>query len=355
MSTARNNPLRGYGRDMIAGLTVSIVTLSLGAAFGQLSGRGVLIGMLSAAVIPVVTSLLGGTRVQCSGPTGPMTAAFAAIMLTVTASFGPTGQAEGMMNLVLLLPATLIAILAMTVVAHAGNLPVEFAIAERSLRSMGDIAGLLAQNDSSGWPWHLTIVALPLALQLASVAYMDTLLTSLIIDKMRRERSARNRELGAQGMAMGVVALFGGIPGAQATERSVLMIREGARTRLAGVSTGLIALLVIILFQDAITLIPKAVFAGILLKIGYDVFDWQPLRMWLQRRVFGRKEVHTHVSTLEIAIILTIAAVTALIDVTLAVLAGTAAFYALRRVPSLRRRLMDLVPVKETEGVTDEP
>lgn len=249
----------------------------------------------------------------------------------------------------------MIAIFVMTVVAHAADLPVEFAMAERSLRSMSDIAGLLAQNTPSGWPWHLTIVALPLALQLASVAYMDTLLTSLIIDKMRLERSARNRELGAQGMAMGVVALFGGIPGAQATERSVLLIREGARTRLAGVSTGLCALLIIILLQDAVTLIPKAVFAGILLKIGYDVFDWQPLRMWLQRRVLGKKEVQTQVSTLEIVIILTIATVTALIDVTLAVVAGTAGFYILRRVPSLRPRLMDLVPVKETEGVADEP
>lgn len=60
--------------DLIAGLTVSFAALSLGAAFGVMSGRGAFAGMLSAAIIPIVTSLLGGTRLQASGPTAPMTA-----------------------------------------------------------------------------------------------------------------------------------------------------------------------------------------------------------------------------------------------------------------------------------------
>ncbi len=60
--------------DITAGLTVSFAAISLGAAFGVMSGRGAFAGMISAAVIPIVTSIFGGTRIQASGPTAPMTA-----------------------------------------------------------------------------------------------------------------------------------------------------------------------------------------------------------------------------------------------------------------------------------------
>ena len=61
-------------RQILAALTVSFVAISLGAAFGVMSGRGALAGILSAGVIAFITSLIGGTRIQCSGPTAPMTA-----------------------------------------------------------------------------------------------------------------------------------------------------------------------------------------------------------------------------------------------------------------------------------------
>ena len=62
---------RPIGQDILAGLTVSFVAVSLGAAFGIASGRedGAFIGILSSAVIASVTSAVGGTRIQCSGPT----------------------------------------------------------------------------------------------------------------------------------------------------------------------------------------------------------------------------------------------------------------------------------------------
>ena len=66
--------------DMIAGLTVSFAALSLGAAFGTMSGRGAFAGMVGAAIIPIITSLFGGTRLQASGPTAPMTAVSALVV-----------------------------------------------------------------------------------------------------------------------------------------------------------------------------------------------------------------------------------------------------------------------------------
>ena len=74
--------MRDLIHNAVVGLAVSFVALSLGAAFGILSGRGAFAGMLSAGVIALVTSLLGGTRVQCSGPTAPMSVV-AAVVISV--------------------------------------------------------------------------------------------------------------------------------------------------------------------------------------------------------------------------------------------------------------------------------
>jgi MFS superfamily sulfate permease-like transporter len=82
------------------------------------------------------------------------------------------------------------------------------------------------------------------ALQLAILCYLDTLLTSLVVDKMVQERDSSDettnkaKELSAQGLANGAVAIFGGLPGAQATIRSVLILKEGGTMRLAGIAAG---------------------------------------------------------------------------------------------------------------------
>ena len=87
----------------------------------------------------------------------------------------------------------------------------------------------------------ILIQALPFALQLTLLAYLDSLLTSLVIDNMTKEKTRQDKELIAQGLANGLTAIAQGIPGAQATIRSVLLLKEGAKTRLAGVMVGVFA------------------------------------------------------------------------------------------------------------------
>ena len=61
-------------QNLLAGATTSFAAIALGAAFGDASGRGALVGILSAGVIATTAAILGGPMVQCSGPTAPMTA-----------------------------------------------------------------------------------------------------------------------------------------------------------------------------------------------------------------------------------------------------------------------------------------
>ena len=96
MSTEKKT---NYGREALAGLTVSFVAISLGAAFGVASGRedGAFVGILSAGVIALITALFGGTRIQCSGPTAPMTAVMATLVAAaMTGVLAPQIEALGM-------------------------------------------------------------------------------------------------------------------------------------------------------------------------------------------------------------------------------------------------------------------
>ena len=64
--------------DVTAGLTVSFAAISLGAAFGAMSGRGAFAGMIGAAVIPIITSAFGGTRTTSVRANGPHDCSFSA-------------------------------------------------------------------------------------------------------------------------------------------------------------------------------------------------------------------------------------------------------------------------------------
>ena len=98
-------------RQALAALTVSFVAISLGAAFGVMSGRGALPGILSAGVIALIAAAFGGTRVQCSGPTAPMTALMIALVSAVGGGLldgVPDADPVRFINMVMLLTGALL-------------------------------------------------------------------------------------------------------------------------------------------------------------------------------------------------------------------------------------------------------
>ena len=84
--------LRGYSRanfsaDMVAGITVGLVGLPLAMALAIASGLKPEVGIVTAVVAGLLTSLLGGSRVQIGGPAG----AFIPILAPIVALHGPHG------------------------------------------------------------------------------------------------------------------------------------------------------------------------------------------------------------------------------------------------------------------------
>ena len=444
-------------REIMVGLIVSFVALSLGASFGILSGRGAFAGMLASGVIAFLTSALGGTRVQCSGPTGPMSAVSATVvafavgvsidqlagntadhfinivfiltglllLLMAALRLGrfitlvPNVVISGFMNgiavliwvsqlesifglgkaapfsggiaanffialgtvivvftfpllskrfspkIASLLSPTLISIIIVTAFVHLFHISVECVDLSTKIHSMEDFINFVKSQWPANWSLSVLILAFPFALQLAVLAYLDTLLTSLIIDKMTKEKTKQNKELMAQGIANAAAGMLGAIPGAQATIRSVLMIKEGSVMRLAGILTGIFVILEMMIFQHYISLIPKAVFAGVLLKVGYDVFDWMPVRLYLKELYFETsKLLHNFfsrhddelifVTNREMLIIAGTTLVTVFFNLNIAVIIFTIIFHLINKIfPDNYMR--DLTTEIETTNVATEP
>ena len=116
------------------------------------------------------------------------------------------------------------------------------------------------------------------ALTLSLLGAIDSLLTSVVADNMTKTRHKPNKELIGQGIGNSISAMFGGIPGAGATIRTVVNINSGGKTRISGMIAGIVLLLILLLFSSAASTIPAAVLAGILVTVGIGVMDYKGLR-----------------------------------------------------------------------------
>ncbi|MEN8789301.1 MAG: SulP family inorganic anion transporter, partial [Flavobacteriaceae bacterium] len=116
------------------------------------------------------------------------------------------------------------------------------------------------------------------ALTLALLGAIDSLLTSVVADNMTKTKHKPNKELVGQGIGNSIAAIFGGIPGAGATIRTVVNINAGGKTKLSGMIAGLLLLVVLLAMGPVASQIPAAVLAGILITVGIAVMDYKGLR-----------------------------------------------------------------------------
>ncbi len=231
-------------------------------------------------------------------------------------------------NIRIFIPPTLSAIIIMTVITSVFNMNLGHIKLGSDGSSISDLATLAISYIPSMQilKWEYIMMALPYALQLLLLGYLDSLLTALIMDNLTKEKSNYNKELFGQGLSNIASAIVMGIPGAQATIRSVLLFKEGAKTRLGAVSAGVIALLLFMVFKDYVTIVTSAVFIGVLLKAAWDVFEREFLTIYLKRKWYLNKS-----RNIQLGFILYTMFATALVDLNFAVFSGTVFFYLAKR------------------------
>ena len=116
------------------------------------------------------------------------------------------------------------------------------------------------------------------ALTLALLGAIDSLLTSVVADNMTKTKHKPNKELIGQGIGNSIGAIFGGLPGAGATIRTVVNINSGGKTKLSGMVAGIMLLFILLALGPIASKIPAAVLAGILVTVGIGVMDYKGLK-----------------------------------------------------------------------------
>lgn len=188
--------------------------------------------------------------------------------------------------------------------------------------------------------WNIIVDMVKSGIVLALLGSIDSLLTSLVADNITRSHHESNRELVGQGIGNTIAGLFGGLPGAGATMRTVVNVRAGGKTPLSGALHALILLAIILGAGGFARYIPHAVLAGILIKVGTDIIDWDYLKRFRQAPKAG------------VIIMFTVFFITVFVDLITAVGVGMvmASFLFLQRMSDLQVKSIRVItePGEET-------
>ena len=166
-----------------------------------------------------------------------------------------------------ILPAPLIALVACTLLSMWG-------FPNSNIPHIGDIPGGLPTFHWPQFEWQTLKDMLVYSVMLGTLGALDSLLTSLVADNVTRTQHDSDRELIGQGIGNMVSGLFGGLPGAGATMRTVINVQAGGRTPVSGIVHALLLAVVVWKASFLTEPIPNAVLAGILIKVGIDIIDW---------------------------------------------------------------------------------
>ena len=178
----------------------------------------------------------------------------------------------GFKRITTVVPSTLVALLVVSGIAYGFGLDYRPIEEIPSGLPVPNFEIFTSFNLSAVTPYFFT------ALTLALLGSIDSLLTSVIADNMTQTKHKPNKELMGQGIGNSIGALFGGIPGAGATIRTVVNIKSGGKTKISGMVAGILLLIVLLALGPIASQIPAAVLAGILITVGIGVMDYKGLK-----------------------------------------------------------------------------
>ncbi len=275
--------------DPITGLAIAFTVVMLGGLFqillgilrlgkyitlipytvisGFMSGIGVIIIVLQFGPLlgyPGGANILGAVQEIPYDLTHPYLGATALGLLTLVIVFASPARLNR------LVPSPLLALVICTILS--------LLIPNPDLARIGDIP--------QGFPTlHWPYFSLPLLRQmlgygviLGTLGAIDSLLTSLVADNITRTQHDSDQELIGQGIGNFLSGFVGGLPGAGATMRTVINVRSGGKSNLAGMLHAVVLLVILLGAAPLTAPIPHAVLAGILIKVGIDIIDWSFLK-----------------------------------------------------------------------------
>ncbi len=154
------------------------------------------------------------------------------------------------------------------------------------------------------------VIILPVAVIVALVGLIESLLTLSVLDEMGGKRGSGNKECIALGVGNSTSGLFGGMAGCAMIGQSVINFTSGGLGRLSSFTAAVLLIILVVSFSGVIAAIPVAVLVGIMFMVSIGTFEFSSLT------VLSTCLVQMHLYLVVVTII------TVLEDLAVAVIAG---------------------------------
>ena len=188
--------------------------------------------------------------------------------------------AKGLQRILQVVPGSIVALIAATLIALGLNLPIE---------TIGSkFGGIPSELPSFVWPEfslaNLQQLSMPI-FTLTLLGAIESLLCARIADGLIGDRHNPNQELMAQGVANFVTPFFGGMPATGTIARTVTNVKSGGHSPVAGIVHALVLLGVVWVAAPLANHVPLATLAAILMFVAWNMGEWHAFTDLKQFRV----------------------------------------------------------------------
>ncbi len=122
-------------------------------------------------------------------------------------------------------------------------------------------------------------IILPYAVILAAIGLIESLLTLNLVGEITNKRGGASQECIAQGVANVATGFFGGMGGCAMIGQSMINVKSGGRTRIAGIAAALFLLIFILFASPLIEQIPLAALVGVMFMVVIGTFAWNSFKI----------------------------------------------------------------------------
>jgi len=205
-------------------------------------------------------------------------------------------------------PAGLIAIVVITLVTYFMHIDTKI------VGDLADLSNVSLPTFSIPFTELFTLdamkVILPVAIIVALVGLIESLLTLSVLDEMGGERGSGNKECVALGLGNTTSGLFGGMAGCAMIGQSVINFTSGGLGRLSSFVAAVLLIILVVSFSSVIAAIPVAVLVGIMFMVSIGTFEFSSLK-----RI-------KHMPKSDAFVLITVTIITVFEDLAVAVIAG---------------------------------
>jgi SulP family sulfate permease len=269
---------------LMVGLSEVLLAVLRVGALVTLASRSVLLGFTAGAAVHIAVGQLKNL-LQLDVESSPELYNTALAIAAQIADSNPISLSIGIGTLVLLLalrklgprvPAALIAVVAAAVLVFA------LALHDRGIWVVGAIPRSpppFTFTSFGDLPDLHTIRALVVgSLAVTALGLVEAVASAQTLAKRSGDRVDSNQEFFGQGLANLATGLLSGYPASGSFTRSSLSQQVGARSRMAGVITGAVILMSMLVLAPSARFIPRASIAAVLLVVAWGMIDREGTR-----------------------------------------------------------------------------